>query len=253
MHAGLRATLIVGAIVASVALVAAAVLVFLAPRVPGLPTAIPIVEEPAPSWAPPADPPDAATPTVGLITWVDPAWVAETSVATGIPERALAAYAGAALSKADGMPECGLSWNTLAAVGAVESDHGRHGGASIAPDGTVAPPIFGVALDGGSVAHIPDSDGGEIDGDAQFDRAVGPFQMIPQTWRNWGTDGNGDGVNDPHNFDDQARAAANYLCRVSIDIDTEPGWRAAISGYNSDPDYLDAVARNAVRYAGAVD
>ena len=246
----IRPLLIAAAVLAAVALVVGSILIFVAPRAGDLlPGA---AEQPAPSWAPPADPPTAATPTNGVITWVDPAWVADASAATGIPERALAAYAGATLAKADAMPECGLSWNTLAAIAAVESDHGRHGGSSVGPDGTVSPPIYGIALDGSESEHIPDSDGGAIDGDSQYDRAVGPFQMIPQTWRNWGTDGNGDGINDPQNLDDEARAAANYLCRVSIGIDTESGWRAAISGYNSAPDYIDAVARYAVQYADAV-
>lgn len=249
----IRPLLLGAAVLAVVALVVGGILVVLAPRDAVLPGVGSEPDEPAPTWAPPASAPAPATPWIGLITWVDPAWVTATSESTGIPERALAAYAGAALAKADGMPECGLAWNTLAAVGAVESDHGRHGGSSVGPDGTVSPPIYGVALDGGDTEHISDSDGGSIDGDAEYDRAVGPFQMIPQTWRNWGTDGNGDGVNDPQNLDDQARAAANYLCRVSTGIDTESGWRAAISGYNSAPDYIDAVARYAVSYAEAVE
>ncbi len=85
----------------------------------------------------------------------------------------------------------------------------------------------------------------------EFDRAVGPFQLIPQTWRNWHTDGNGDGVEDPHNFDDAAMAATNYLCRASSPQDTEEGWRAAITAYNSAGGYLDAVASRAAAYAAA--
>jgi membrane-bound lytic murein transglycosylase B len=249
----LRWVLILGAVLGGLALVAGAVFVFLAPRVPGLPDVISPPEEPAPAWAPPAEPPTAAaTPGGGVAGLVDQGWVATTSTATGIPERALAAYAGAALAKAAAMPECGLAWNTLAAIGAVESDHGRHGGSAVGPDGSVAPPIYGPPLDGGDgVEHIPDSDGGTIDGDATIDRAAGPFQLIPQTWRNWHTDGNGDGVEDPQNIQDAAIATANYLCRVSIGIDTEQGWIAAVSGFNSPQSYRDAVARLAVRYAEA--
>ncbi len=183
---------------------------------------------------------------------MDADWVSETAVATGIPERALAAYAGASIVKAAAMPECGISWNTIAGIGATESDHGRHGGSAAAVDGTVSPPIYGVPLSGGEgIEHIPDSDGGAIDGDAEFDRAVGPFQLIPQTWRNWHTDGSGDGVEDPQNIDDAAMATANYLCRVSTAIDTEAGWRAAVTGFNSPSSYLDTVAGYAVRYAEA--
>jgi membrane-bound lytic murein transglycosylase B len=251
VRAASRTILIVVAVVAALGLVATAVLVFLAPRVPGMPEAGPVVEEPAPAWAPPAEPPVAAAePGVGIAGLVDAEWLASTAAATDIPERSLAAYAGAALAKSATMPECGLSWNTIAGIGATESDHGRHGGSAVGADGTVTPPIYGVPLAGGEgVEHIPDSDGGALDGDAEFDRAVGPFQLIPQTWRNWHTDGNGDGVEDPHNIDDAAMATANYLCRVSIHIDTEEGWVAAVSGFNSPESYRDSVARYAVRYA----
>ena len=62
--------------------------------------------------------------------------------------------------------------------------------------------LYGVALDGDGTVAIPDSDGGELDGDAEHDRAMGPMQLIPQTWRNWHVDGGGDGVEDPQNIDD---------------------------------------------------
>jgi membrane-bound lytic murein transglycosylase B len=211
-------------------------------------------EIPAPTWAPPASAPLAAeSPGAGNQTRVDADWAEQTAEATGIPVRALVAYAGAAMFKAEQMPECGLSWSTLAGVGKIESDHGRHGGSSLGADGTATPPIFGIALDGGNTAHIPDSDDGAIDGDADFDRAVGPMQLIPQTWRNWHTDGGGDGVEDPQNIDDAVAAAANYLCRSSIDMDTEAGWRAAVSAYNSSDTYLSNVAAAAVAYTEAAD
>lgn len=185
---------------------------------------------------------------VGVANLVDDDWLAATSARTGIPERALAAYAGAALAKASWMPECGISWNTLAAVGYAESRHGTHGGSVVTADGTVTPPIFGVSLDGGSTAHIPDSDGGAIDGDAEFDRAVGPMQMIPQSWRNWAADGNADLVTDPQNIDDAALATAHYLCRAGGDMTTESGWRTGIAAYNSADSYLRAVATAADEY-----
>lgn len=250
----IRPLLIGLAVLAGLALVITVIVVFLAPRVSVLLDALPGAEEPAPTWAPPAEPPSAAnTPSGGVSGAVDPNWVAFTSSKTGIPERALAAYAGAALIKSFSMPECGISWNTLAAIGATESDHGRHGGSSVGDDGVVSPPIYGPPLNGGDgVEHIPDSDGGAIDGDATIDRAAGPFQLIPQTWRNWHTDGNGDGIEDPQNIDDAAMATVNYLCRVSIGIDTEEGWIAAVSGFNSPQSYRDTVATYAVRYAASV-
>jgi hypothetical protein len=233
------------------AVLAALIVLVLAPRLaPGLDAAAP-----APRWAPPpASPPSAAAPNasgaagVGIATRVEATWAAATASATGIPERAVLAYAGAALAKAESMPACRLSWTTLAAIGDVESSNGQHGGSTIGADGTVTPPIFGVALNGDGVALIPDSDGGKIDGDATSDRAVGPMQLIPQTWRNWHTDGNGDGAEDPQNIDDAVMATTNYLCRASTALDTETGWRAAIAAYNSPNSYLAKVARVAITY-----
>ena len=212
---------------------------------------------PDPSWASPAAQAPVANPTgapgttADITALVDPTWAERVATATGIPDRAVLAYAGAALQKATTAPACRLSWTTLAAIGDVESSNGQHGGSSIGPDGTVTPPIFGVALDGHGVALIPDSDGGAIDGDAKSDRAVGPMQLIPQTWRNWHTDGNGDGIEDPQNIDDAVVATTNYLCRASTALDTEKGWRAAIAAYNSTDAYLAEVARVAVAYNAA--
>jgi membrane-bound lytic murein transglycosylase B len=231
------------------AVLAALVILVLAPRL-GAVLGPDAAATPAPRWAPAASAPVAAvSPTgAGIAALVDPAWAASTATATGIPERAVLAYAGAALAKSASAPACRLSWTTLAAIGKAESDHGRHDGSSIGADGTVSPPIYGVALNGDGVALIPDSDGGTIDGDAAADRAVGPMQLIPQTWRNWHTDGNGDGVEDPQNIEDAVMATTNYLCRASTALDTESGWRAAISAYNSAPSYLAKVARVGVQY-----
>lgn len=240
------------AAVAALAVMVVVIVAFLAPRIPDAAPTTP--QTPLPSWAPPtALPPAAVTPTgPGIAGLADAEWLDSTAEATGIPRRALAAYAGAALVKAEAMPECALSWATIAGVGATESDHGRHGGSRLDENGTAVPGIFGVALDGVGVALIPDSDGGEIDGDPEADRAVGPMQFIPQAWRNWHVDAGGDGVEDPQNIDDAVLAAANYLCRASTAFDTEDGWRSGIRSYNSPEVYLGTVAQFAIRYADAV-
>jgi len=241
---GVVTALLAGLIVVTV--LAALVVLVLVPRLASAPGAA----APAPRWAPPAASPPvaAAQPGPGVAGLVDAQWAASMAAATGIPKRAVLAYAGAALAKSESMPTCRLSWTTLAAIGEVESSNGQHGGSSIGADGTVTPPIFGVDLNGDGVALIPDSDGGAIDGDAKGDRAVGPMQLIPQTWRNWHTDGNGDGKEDPQNVDDAVMATTNYLCRASTALDTEKGWRAAISAYNSTDAYLRSVARAGVAY-----
>jgi membrane-bound lytic murein transglycosylase B len=218
---------------------------------PSLPDAQP--DAPPPTWSQPAPPPVAAAVPAGpgIANRVDAAWLADTAESTGIPERALAAYAGAALDKAAQMPTCGLAWNTLAAIGFAESRHGTHAGSEIGTDGTARPAIIGIALDGASTARIADSDGGAIDGDAQYDRAVGPMQLIPQTWRNWHVDANADGVEDPQNIDDATTASANYLCRASGDMASESGWQAGIAAYNSDPDYAVTIAAAGTRYGAS--
>jgi membrane-bound lytic murein transglycosylase B len=240
---------IVGVAAASIAILTAGWFAF-SPLAPGLPGIQPERPLAAPTWAQPAPAPvPAAAPTApGVASLVDPTWLAETAETTGIPARALAAYAGVAIEKATQMPECGLAWNTLAAIGFAESTHGTHGGSTIGADGTAAPPILGIALDGASTEHIPDSDAGAIDGDADYDRAVGPMQLIPQTWRNWHVDANADGVEDPQNIDDATMASANYLCRASGDMATESGWLTGITAYNSDPDYAVTIAKAGSRY-----
>jgi membrane-bound lytic murein transglycosylase B len=208
----------------------------------------------------PADPPlrfaEQAGP-VPSVPWeggpvytvrVDEAWAERTAERTGIPLTALLAYAGAAGGSANVAADCGLGWNTLAAIGLVESDHGRHDGSSVAADGLVTPPIYGIVLDGGNTANIPDTDGGELDGNSEFDRAIGPMQLIPQTWRSWNIDGSGDNVPDPQNIFDAAFAAANYLCFMGGDLTTQDGWRAAVAAYNSSDEYLAAVASAAQTY-----
>lgn len=182
---------------------------------------------------------------------VDPEWAQRTAAATGIPLRALLAYAAANLTIAAEQPGCGIGWNTLAAIGAIESAHGSHGGALLGGNGYPDPAIRGVALDGNGVAAIRDTDGGAWDGDTRWDRAVGPMQFIPSTWARWGADGDGDGVTDPNQIDDAALAAARYLC-ASGAMTSTAGWRAAVFSYNHSDSYVDRVAATANGYAAAI-
>ena len=193
----------------------------------------------------------AASAGPALSALADPAWVAATAKTTGIPARALAAYGGVAISFKT--RTCGIGWNTLAGIGEVESRHGTIFGGSIAANGSAIPPIFGIPLRGGAVANIPDSDKGAIDGATTIDRAVGPMQLIPETWRNWHADGNADGAQDPQNIDDATLAAAGYLCRAGGNaLDTESGWRKAVLAYNGSNRYLADVIRYSTGYANDV-
>jgi membrane-bound lytic murein transglycosylase B len=165
------------------------------------------------------------------------AWLARVSATTGIPARALRAYANADLTMAKVQPGCHVPWTFLAGIGRIESDHGRYGGATLAANGDETRPIIGVPLNGSGVANISDTDGGGLDGDPVHDRAVGPMQFIPSTWRNWASDGNGDGIANPQNIDDATVAAARYLCAGGRDLATAAGWWAAVLSYNNSVEY----------------
>ena len=187
---------------------------------------------------------------------VDHAWAARAATATGIPGRAFLAYASADLTIEAKQPACGLGWNTLAAIGTVESANGTYGGATLLASGYTSKPIIGVPLDGGKfggrrVAAVPDTDHGKLDGDARWDHAVGPLQFLPSTWARWGADGNGDGVASPDQIDDAALAASRYLC-ASGTMANAAGWRAAVFSYNQSNAYVNEVADIANRYAADV-
>lgn len=180
---------------------------------------------------------------------IDREWLARVAERTGIPARALTAYATASARMALERPACRLGWNTLAGIGHVESEHGTLGGGSIAADGRAAPPIVGIPLDGTSTERIADTDGGALDGDTVWDRAVGPMQFIPSTWANWGLDGDGDGIADPQDIDDAAYSAARYLCSAAGDLRDPGQWIAAVAAYNDTVEYNHRVADAAVHYA----
>ncbi|MGH3978746.1 MAG: lytic transglycosylase domain-containing protein [Pseudonocardiaceae bacterium] len=176
-------------------------------------------------------------------------WAAETAATTGVPERALWAYGNAHAVLAEIQPGCRLTWITLAGVARIESNHGRFRGRTLSADGVPSSPIIGVPLNGApSVRAIGDTDGGALDGDPVWDRAVGPFQFIPSTWARWRSDGNGDGVGDPQNIDDSALAAARYLCAGGRDIATGEGWLAAVLSYNRSVAYAHDVYTAAASY-----
>jgi membrane-bound lytic murein transglycosylase B len=194
-----------------------------------------------------------SAPSSSPLSRVDQAWAAKAAAATGISDRAFLAYASADLTIEKEQPACGLGWNTLAAIGTVESANGTYGGATVLADGYTSKPIVGVPLDGGTfgggrVAAIPAAGHGKQGGGTTWVHAVGPFQFLPSTWAQWGTDGNGDGVASPNQIDDAALSAARYLC-ASGPMTTAAGWRAAVLTYNHSDAYANEVADLANQYA----
>ena len=132
----------------------------------------------------------------------------------------------------------------------MESNHGRFAGAVLGTDGRSTPPIIGIALDGTRSALIRDTDGGRLDGDRVYDRAVGPTQFIPSTWKTYASDGDGDGTSDPLDIDDAAAATAKYLCAAGGDLSSVAGQTRAVFAYNHSASYVATVLTLAATYAG---
>lgn len=177
-------------------------------------------------------------------------WAGEQAGRLGIPQVALEAYGYAAAVMTRARPDCGIAWTTLAGIASVESGHGTHRGARLGDDGSIRPPIIGIPLDGSpGVALVEDTDRGALDGDPVHDRAVGPLQFIPETWKRWGVDANGDATADPQNIDDAALTAARYLCASGGDLTSEHGWQRALLTYNQSRGYLLTVRDRAASYS----
>ncbi|MFD3938222.1 NlpC/P60 family protein [Streptomyces sp. NPDC058611] len=173
------------------------------------------------------------------------------AAATGIQERMLAAYLTGASQISTHVPTCqGMRWQVLAGIARVESDHAS--GRIIGAGGDITPIITGPRLDGsgagGNTTAIRDTDGGRWDSDPEYERAVGPFQFLPETFRAYGKDGNHDGTISPHNADDAAASAAVYLCGSGRNLGDRQQLRAAIHTYNRSWAYVDDVLSGIDRY-----
>jgi hypothetical protein len=134
-------------------------------------------------------------------------------VAAGdIPPALLPVYVRAAES-------CGMPWEVLAAVGKVETDHGR----------STLPGV-----------HSGTNHAG----------AAGPMQFLASTWAEYGRDGDGDGDRDVYSPADAIAGASAYLCaNGAADPDR---LRDALWHYNHDEAYVREVLEIAASYAPAI-
>jgi membrane-bound lytic murein transglycosylase B len=171
----------------------------------------------------------------------------------GIPSAALYAYHHTETLLADADPECHLPWNLVAAIGRVESNHGRIQGNSLTAEGLTTPGIIGAALDGSKGSKkVADTDNGLWDEDTKFDHPVGPFQILPEIWKKTAIDSDSDGKENPQDIDDAATTAGVFLCSGTGDLSTAAGARSAVQRYNSTPSYVDLVLKVSASYANGL-
>lgn len=162
----------------------------------------------------------------------------------GIPSVMLEAYQRAERSLAESQPNCHLSWATLAGIGKVESGHARGGRVDAA--GYTLGQILGPELSGSlDTAAIADTDRGTLDADPGWDRAVGPMQFIPSSWRVYG-------VGDPNNIYDATLAAGRYLCAGGADLSDPVQQAVALYRYNHSAKYVSTVLWWATGYLTGV-
>ena len=193
----------------------------------------------APTTKKPANRTSKKTPAVKARTYnAVPAALA----ASGIPAPAMRAYKRSAAWAASNDRACGLRWELLAAIGRVESGHGTTGDSVMTWSGAAVPGIYGPVLDGkGPFALIRDTENGALDRDKRYDRAVGPMQFLPASWKVVGRDGDGDGKVRVQDIDDAAAGAAVYLCAGKLNTSTAEGLRANIFRYNRSESYVNLV------------
>ncbi|WP_040695082.1 lytic murein transglycosylase [Nocardia vinacea] len=170
----------------------------------------------------------------------------------GIPGVAVAAYQNAENILAAENPVCGIPWYLLAGIGRVESTHAFGGKADA--DGNPLTPVYGPVLDGSLAGNhvVRDTDGGALDGLSGYDRAIGPMQFLPETWKRYGADGNGDGIADPQNLFDATLTAGRYLCDGGLNMRDLTQQTRAILRYNNSMAYVANVMAWAGSYASGI-
>ncbi|UFS93445.1 lytic murein transglycosylase [Nocardia huaxiensis] len=205
------------------------------PRLEAAPAAEPLLKEAKQLLPPP--PPEVKT--VALPDGRVPADLPKGTL--GMPGISEVAYHNAERILAAENPVCGMPWSLLAGIGRVESTHAFGGKADA--DGNALDPIYGPVLDGSLYGNnvIHDSDDGVLDGLQGYDRAIGSMQFLPETWKHYAADGNGDGIADPQNLYDAALTAGKYLCSGNLDMRDPAQQTRAILRYNHSMAYVTNV------------
>ncbi|MTD59054.1 NlpC/P60 family protein [Amycolatopsis sp. RM579] len=155
-------------------------------------------------------------------------WAAGLSGPLDIPERALVGYATGELTLRKELPNCHLSWVTLAGIGKASSDHGRFGGDSLDADGVVRKPLAAVPLQGAA-------------GEAASEKRTGPMQLTSPQWQR--------GQGNIQDIDDAAIAAGRALCAGGTDLQAGTQWWNAVAKYRDSDLFRQQVLGNAQLYA----
>jgi hypothetical protein len=136
---------------------------------------------------------------------------------------------------------CHLRVSVLAAMGQVGSrslqDH------DLDHQHRAIPSVYGERQRRPKAVRAPDTDGGTFDGDARWDRPVGPLAFLVPTWRVAQVDGDGDGRRDPQDIEDAAVSAARLLCIDGTDLGITGDLRAALGAFGHSTAYTQSVLR----------
>jgi cell wall-associated NlpC family hydrolase len=175
----------------------------------------------------------AALPLVGLV--LVGVLSAQASVGGGSPTAQASADIPPELlpvyqSGAESCP--GLPWSVLAAIGKVETDHGR----------STAPGVTSGANFAGAAGPMQIGIGGK----AGNTWGGAPERPVPPEI-DYGTDGNGDGIASVYDPVDAIFSAAKYLCRNGADQGRDIS--GAVFAYNHANWYVEKVLRIAQSYA----
>ncbi|MFZ2178642.1 MAG: lytic murein transglycosylase, partial [Rhodococcus sp. (in: high G+C Gram-positive bacteria)] len=214
--------------------------------------AVAAVAEAAPVVAAAAPAPEAAPPALAPVQVTPPLPTSIAQGALGIPVVNVTAYQNAERILSVEQPGCGMHWTLIAGIGRVESTHAYDGKTD--DKGNMLEPVLGPVLDGhlAGNAVIRDTDGGRLDGDANYDRAVGPTQFLPETWNRYAGDGNGDGNADPQNLFDSALTTGKYLCDGGLDMRDPVQAAKAVHRYNNSAAYVANVLAWSAGYASGI-
>jgi cell wall-associated NlpC family hydrolase len=222
-----RAAIIIGAVVVMAG--ALVVAVQFGPKTqPTAQTAATTSARPSTSAPPTTTTPTPAPPTQPKVPQQASefeAWASKTSLWLDIPLRAMTGYAKATVSLTKEVPNCHLSWVTLAAVGKVTSDHGRVNGGHLGANGVMDKPLGTVEVRDFYNKVVSTAN------------ASGPMQLSPALWAKYKASASG-AKPDPQNVDDAALTTGRALCADGHDLSQGQTWWDTVAELQSAPLFL---------------